>query len=154
MKPFAGGVLEDASLCVRFLMQYPDVALDPGFERAGEVEEVVALCEARAPLTEADRERIRGLRAELGTRFCRRCGYCMPCPEGVEIVTLMNMASFLKRFPPDKVLGGHTAAAVASHAACTDCGQCEEKCPYKLSIREQNKISVRLFEEFRRAHAA
>jgi hypothetical protein len=154
MKPFAGGAVEDASLCVRFLMQYPGVALDPGFERTTEVEEVVALCEERRPLDDADREKMRRIKAELGKRFCRRCGYCMPCPEGVEIVTLMNMGSFLKRFPADKVLTGGTAAAVASHASCTDCGQCEEKCPYKLSIREQNKVSVRLFDEFRAAHAA
>jgi predicted aldo/keto reductase-like oxidoreductase len=154
MKPFAGGVVEDASLSVRFLMQYPDVALDPGFERATEIEEVVAICEAARPLDDADRERIRRIRADLGTRFCRRCGYCMPCPEGVEIVTLMNMVSALRRFPPDKILRGGTAAAVASHVSCTDCGQCEDRCPYKLPIREQNKVSVRLYDEFRRTHAA
>jgi uncharacterized protein len=154
MKPFAGGVLEEAAPCVRFLLQLPGLVLDPGFERESEVEEVVALCDANAPLTTADKARIAKLQGELSKKFCHRCGYCMPCEQGVEIVTLMNMASFLKRFPPDKVLGGFTAAAVASHDNCTDCGECEGKCPYKLTIREQMKVSVRMFEEDKKKHAA
>ena len=34
MKPFGGGVLSDAEVCVRFFTDYPDVVLDPGFEKA------------------------------------------------------------------------------------------------------------------------
>ena len=136
MKPFGGGVFPHAGTCIRFLMQFPDIVADPGFETVAELEEVVALAESYAGLTDPDRQEMARLRGELCKRFCRRCGYCSPCPSGVEIVTLMNVPSFLKRLHPDKVFAEDRARAMETVQDCIDCGQCEEKCPYELPIRE------------------
>lgn len=150
MKPFGGGVLSDASVCIRFFHQYEDIVLDPGFETVEEVEEVVGLCREEKPLTMGDLEAIAQTRQEVGTRFCRRCGYCMPCPEGVEVRTLMTLESFMRRFPREKVVA-QFSQPVASHDNCTSCGECEEKCPYDLLIREtMNEITVQ-FREYQEA---
>ncbi len=149
MKPFAGGVLEDAELCVRFFMDYPEVVLDPGFEKTEEVEEVVRLCDAASGLTEANRTAIERLKAELGTRFCRRCGYCMPCPQGVQIPTVMNTQSFIKRFPNERLFSGNFAKGITSYENCIECGECEEKCPYDLPIIETMKLWVGKYEELK-----
>ncbi len=147
MKPFGGGVLSDAEVCVRFFTDCPDVVLDPGFEKAEEVDEVVGLCDAAAGLTEENRRTIERLRRELGTRFCRRCEYCMPCPQGVKITTVMNTESFLKRFPKDRLFSGSFAGGIDSHDNCIECGECEEKCPYDLPIIETMKLWVGKYRE-------
>jgi len=148
MKAFAGGVLESAPACIRFLLQYPEVAIDPGFERPEEVREVLALWRESAPLSEEDRQLIRRLREELGTRFCRRCGYCSPCPEGVQIIPLMTMDSLIRRFPEEALIGdAWIAEAGRSAELCTACGQCEERCPYKLSIIDGIREGARLWRQ-------
>jgi predicted aldo/keto reductase-like oxidoreductase len=140
MKPFGGGMLDNAAACVRFLLQFADVALDPGFERAEEIVEVLSLAgeeeRGRVEPTAADRTVMERLKGELGTRFCHRCGYCSPCPQGVSIVPLMTMESLIRRFTREQVTSGWAKDAAASAARCTECGACEKKCPYDLPIRK------------------
>jgi hypothetical protein len=135
MKPFGGGMLDNAPACIRFLMQFPDVATDPGFETIREVEEVAALAAGPAGMTGGDRAAAHRLRRELGDRFCHRCGYCLPCPQEVSIVTLMTMDTLLKRFPVEKRLNDWPEKAARTAALCNECGACEERCPYRLPIR-------------------
>ena len=137
MKPFAGGVLQDVAVCIRYLLSVPGVAADPGFECIKEVEEVLSLWKESAPLSDNDKAKMERLREELGTRFCRRCGYCMPCPNGVNIMLLMQMETLVKRFPAQRLGETWIADAVGSVENCVECGQCEEKCPYDLQIIEQ-----------------
>ena len=146
MKPFGGGLLENAPACIRFLLQYPEVVLDPGFERIEEIEEVIALCKEEASLSREDRITIEGIRKDLGTRFCRRCGYCSPCPHGVSIIPLMTMESIIRRFPPESLCSGWIAEAAESLENCQECGECEEKCPYELPIREGIKKGAEAFK--------
>jgi predicted aldo/keto reductase-like oxidoreductase len=157
MKPFGGGILGDAEVCVRFQLQYPDVVLDPGFEKMEEVDQVVALCNewaasGKPDLTEENRRTIERLREELGTSFCRRCGYCMPCPNGVLIPNIMSTQSFIKRMPTERLFSGFVLNNIASYDNCIDCGECEEKCPYKLSIRETMKFWVEKHRELQREY--
>jgi predicted aldo/keto reductase-like oxidoreductase len=147
MKPFAGGALADASACIRFLLQFPGLVTDPGFETLEEVAEVTALARENAPLSPRDRDTILRLRRELGTRFCRRCGYCSPCPQGVQIIPLMTMDSFIRRFPRDRLDSGWSGEARASLENCNECGSCEERCPYKLPVREQIREGARALEK-------
>jgi predicted aldo/keto reductase-like oxidoreductase len=136
MKPFAGGLLDQANLSIKYLLQFEGVVPDPGIEKVEEIEEIVSIVEGPWGMTAAERAALEAIRAEVGTRFCRRCQYCMPCPEGVEISTIMNVHSFYKRFPRERFAGGGLAASMATAANCVQCGQCEEKCPYELPIIE------------------
>ena len=145
MKPFGGGMLDDASACVRFLLQYPDVAADPGFEALREVEEVVRLAEGPGGLTAADRAAIGRWRAELGGRFCHRCCYCQPCPQGVSIMPLMTMETILRRLPLETVRDGWPGQAAATAGGCTECGECEQRCPYGLPIRQRIREGVEVW---------
>ena len=147
MKPFAGGELSNAEVCIHYLNGFTDVAIDPGFEKNVEVEEVIKLCGDGEPLTDSDLSEIEKLRTSLGTRFCRRCGYCTPCPNGVEIITLMTMGSLIKRFPPERIKNGWAAKAASTVDLCIECGECEEKCPYNLSIMQGIRKGAQLFNE-------
>lgn len=136
MKPFGGGALQDAPTCIRFLLSVSNVAADPGFEHIEEVDEVLSLWKEGAPLSEENKRAIERLRQELGTRFCRRCGYCSPCPHGVHIISLMTMETLVKRFPAEMLSEAWITEAGSSVENCIECGECEEKCPYDLSIME------------------
>jgi hypothetical protein len=145
MKPFAGGLLDDANLAIKYLLQFDHVVPDPGIERIAEIEEIVDIVQDYE-LTPQERQEMERIRAEVGTRFCRRCQYCQPCPEGVQITMLMVMPSFCKRFPVERLTEGWIAGIVASAQNCTECGECETKCPYHLPIREMMAEHIELYE--------
>jgi predicted aldo/keto reductase-like oxidoreductase len=136
MKPFAGGMLDKANLSIKYLLQFEGVVPDPGIETAAEIEEIVEIVNGPWEMTVEERQEMERIRAEVGTRFCRRCQYCMPCPQGVNIPTVMNVYSFWRRFPPERFYGGGVASAIETVENCIECGECEEKCPYDLPIIE------------------
>jgi len=150
MKPFAGGMLEEATLAIKYVLQYENVLPDPGIEQPSEIEEIVAIANGSLELTPEEQKKIERIRSMLGTRFCRRCGYCQPCPEGVRIRFLMNLESFWKRFPRERLIEGDFAAAAKSGNNCIQCGTCEERCPYHLPIREILQEKMELQEELLR----
>jgi len=160
MKPFAGGMLRNASLTIRYLLQFDNVVPIPGVERASEIEEIAAIVErGPQPLTAEEREEIDEIRERVGTRFCRRCLYCMPCPQGVEIQPLMTLPVLWELWPrelafSDESIGGYAKRVVASAENCIQCGECEVKCPYELPIREMIAEHVELYRQAAATHAA
>jgi predicted aldo/keto reductase-like oxidoreductase len=154
MKPLGGGLLSDANLCIKYLLQFDNVVPDPGIERIHEIEEIAGIVAGPWALSAEEWQAIEGIRAEVGTRFCRRCGYCEPCPQGVRISVLMNIRSFWKRMPASTLAGDWFAEAVDCARDCIECGECEEKCPYQLPIREMLVESIAFYEEALRSQGA
>jgi predicted aldo/keto reductase-like oxidoreductase len=149
MKPFAGGLLGKANLSIKWLLQFEGVVPDPGIETVDEMAEIVALLEGDWALTPRERQEIQDIRNELGTRFCRRCEYCQPCPQEIRISTVMNIRSFYRRFPPERFFSGRFPATVEQAKTCLECGECEERCPYQLPIREMLVENVAFYESVR-----
>ena len=135
MKPLGGGLLERADLCFGFLQGVEQVVPIPGIQSLEEAREIVDLYERRPPLGQGQRQQMAAIADELGERFCRRCGYCMPCEEGVQIPSVLMVKSQARRFPPQQARE-LAAKAMASAEACVACGQCTERCPYSLPIAE------------------
>ncbi len=135
MKPFAGGNITDARLAIGYVLHHETVVPDPGVERVEEIEEIVALVDEGIELTDGDWAKMGAIRDELGNRFCRQCMYCMPCPQGVEIWLLTYMKNLFRLWPRERVIQGFGDRAVTAEK-CIQCGECEEKCPYGLPIRE------------------
>ncbi len=146
MKPFGGGMLGNANLAIKYLLQFDGVVPDPGVEKAHEIEEIVAIANAPWELTSVEWEQIARIRAEVGVRFCRRCGYCEPCPEGVRVSLVMNLPSAWKRMPAERLTTGNLAEAIQTGRNCIECGECEEKCPYLLPIREMIAENMAIYE--------
>jgi len=149
MKPFAGGLLGKANLSIKWLLQFEGVVPDPGIETVQEMAEIVSLLEDSSVLTAEERQEIEDVRAELGTRFCRRCEYCQPCPQEIAISTVMNIGSFYKRFPPERFFSGRFPQTVERAKTCLECGDCEERCPYHLPIRQMLVENVAFYESVR-----
>jgi len=149
MKPFAGGLLGKANLSIKWLLQFPGAVPDPGIETVEEMAEIVGILEGDWALTPQERGEIQDIRNELGTRFCRRCEYCQPCPQDIPISTVMNIRSFYRRFPPERFFSGRFPQTVEKAKTCLECGDCEERCPYHLPIREMLVENVAFYESVR-----
>ncbi|MBA7678245.1 hypothetical protein ES703_86518 [subsurface metagenome] len=152
MKPLAGGMLDNATIAFKYLLQFPDIVINVGIEKVTEIEEAVSILENPQAMTTAEQQEMERLRQELGTRFCRRCQYCQPCSEEIPITTVMTSASFAKRMPPERFFSGMVSEAMEKAANCTECGDCEERCPYHLPIREMIAEQVKWYREEERKY--
>ncbi len=72
---------------------------------------------------------------------CTGCSYCMPCPEGVNIPTNFALYNDLLVFkdPTSIMVYNGFMAPEQRASSCVECGQCEEKCPQDIEIREELK---------------
>lgn len=140
MKPLAGGNLDDWKLALRYVAASDAIDISiPGMGSVEEVERNAAAAEDLSPLTAEELERCQAVRRELGTRFCRRCGYCAPCTVGIDIPSNFLMVNYLRKY--DLADWARTRyEGMAHHAGdCIGCGVCESRCPYELPIREMLK---------------
>jgi len=150
MKPFAGGRIRTAWLAIKYLLQFENVVPVPGIEKAEEMEEIVDIVNGSWELMPEEQEAIEDIRARVGTRFCRRCEYCMPCPQGVLIPPLMHLPVLWELWSPERFFSwDYITDGVESQKNCTQCGECEEKCPYHLPIREMIAEHVEFYRKLK-----
>ncbi len=147
MKPLDGGTLDRVDLAFKYLLQFPEVVPDPGVETLEQMQQIVAVAQGDLSLTSADRAEMDAIRAEVGNRHCRRCSYCEPCPTGIHIPSVLSLPSSFKRSSPARFFRLQTEENVADAEKCTECGECEEKCPYRLPIREMLKVATLFYRE-------
>lgn len=129
-------MLDNATIAFKYIFQFPDVVSIPGVEKVEEIEEMVRLYEGPQEMTPAEKEEMERMRDELGTRFCRRCNYCQPCTADIPISMVMTSDSFAKRMLPERFFPGMVIDAIEKAAYCTECGECEARCPCDLPIRD------------------
>jgi uncharacterized protein len=146
MKPMVGGMIDNASIAIKYLLQFPDILIIPGIERVEEIEEILGIYKEPHSMTEADVDKMERLRQDLDSTFCHRCDYCQPCPADVPISTVLFGQSFHKRFSRVRFFE-MVSDAMEKAAGCTDCGNCEERCPYHLPIRKMVADQVGWFKE-------
>ncbi|MBR6510051.1 MAG: aldo/keto reductase [Clostridia bacterium] len=98
-------------------------------------------------LTEQDREMLSRVVKEINSKIkvgCTGCGYCMPCPKGVDIPG--SFAAYNRYYSDSKFEGLKdyfmcTALRKNSTAVsnCINCGKCESHCPQAIEIRKELK---------------
>jgi len=149
------GAKSAAEVALRFVLGTPGVTLAlSGMNSLEQVEENARVASRKAPMTPRQRERML-LRLEKirtkGMRICTSCGYCMPCPHGVDIpqnFLLLNRAKLLGLVESGRArfedLRRHKDGD-KSALACRRCGKCLPKCPNKVPIIEQLAETARLF---------
>lgn len=172
MEPLLGGKLVDPPLpiqsiwdsaangrtpvgwALQWLWNQPEVSIVlSGMSAMEQVKENVALASASGvgALT-ADElvlyDQVRTKYSELMIIPCTKCGYCMPCPQGVDIPG--NFATYndgIMYNKPDASRGqyswwkyAHEVQGIYDHdvraAVCIQCGECQQKCPQRIPISE------------------
>ncbi len=76
---------------------------------------------------------------------CTGCQYCMPCPSGVNIPENFKHLNNAEMFDNAEGEMALYSDLEGQASICTECRQCEEKCPQKTPIKEMLKEVVRLF---------
>lgn len=148
MKPLAGGAIEDATLAIRFICANPDVTVViPGMFDLKEIDQNLAACEDKTPLSEAELAKMEEIRSQLGNNFCRRCNYCAPCTVGISIPNVFLFQGYLDRYGLGDWAKDRYSAMPVKASACIGCGACEKRCPYNLPIREMLKDAAAKFGE-------
>ncbi len=146
MKPFAAGLIKDANLAIKFLLQFDNVVPDPGIETIEDLEDIVGIVNGPWDLTSQERQAIGEIHENMESRFCRHCEECMPCPNGVHISQLLYLIAAYKLRSSEWFLKG-VEAHHKSWEECDLCGDCEEKCPYQLPIREMMRENIAFYEK-------
>lgn len=132
MKALSGGLITNSRAAYAYLAQYDNVLPLWGVQREHELDEFLsyipnppAMDAELSALIVKDREMLSG-------DFCRGCGYCMPCPVGIEINNCARMSLLLRRSPSANNLTPAWQEKMAKIEDCLHCGQCAAKCPYGL----------------------
>lgn len=135
MKPIAGGNIDDTILALRYIVNNPDCTIViPGMGSAEEVRQN-ASDEVFLPLSDEDKAECAKIARELGSQFCRRCGYCAPCPQGINIPNNFLFANYLRKYGLADWAKDRYATMPKNASDCVKCGICETRCPYDLPIR-------------------
>lgn len=132
MKALSGGLITNSAAAYAFLAQYDHVLPIWGVQRERELDEFLSYIDNPPVMNEELAEVIERDRKELLGEFCRGCGYCMPCPAGIEINNCARMSLMIRRAPSDAQMTEEMQAKMKRIEDCLHCGKCRSKCPYDL----------------------
>ena len=150
MKGLAGGLINNSRVAMAFMTQHPWALPIWGIQRMAELEEWLSYMDDTPAYDDEMRAFVERERTELMGEFCRGCGYCMPCPVGIQINNCARMSLMLRRAPSASWLSDHWQAEMAKIPSCLHCNRCRSKCPYELdtpALLEKN------YEDYQRVLA-
>ena len=157
MKAVGDGFLwRSAEQAFRYAWTLPINVMVAGMNTMAMLEQDLAYAESFTAMSEAEKEQWFFDAPELGNYVCRLCDKCLPCPEDVNIPRIFELEGWydrqmwdgVVRDPGDYMLRialrfwfSNEERARRAYAelpvkadACTDCGECEPRCPYHLPI--------------------
>jgi len=135
MKAMGGGLIKNSRASFAYINQFDNVLPIWGIQKMEELNEFLSYDE-NTILTDDLKADIEKDKEELGENFCRGCGYCMPCPEGINISTCARMSLWIRRFPTEPHLTPEWQQKMADIENCIECYACVDNCPYELDIPE------------------
>ena len=152
MKGLAGGMLTNARACYAFMKKYDNVVPIWGIQKMEELEQWLSLAQEDPDMDEELSAFIRKERQELSGSFCRSCGYCMPCPAGIEIYNCARMNMLLRRSPWQQYMTPQWREKMERINDCIGCRSCASRCPYQLDTPNLLKYMLKDYREFYEAH--
>lgn len=148
MKPMAGGNIEKGDIALKFILENNNITCAiPGMASIKEVEENAAVGNDFKILTFEEREEALEIANKLDNDFCRRCGYCGPCPQGIDIVNCNLFLNYIKKYELSDWAKNRYFSMKVRAKDCKECGICETRCPYNLPIRKKLKEVRKWFGE-------
>jgi predicted aldo/keto reductase-like oxidoreductase len=147
-----------ADWALQWVWNHPEVSVVlSGMSTMDQVIENLESASRSGPATLTEEElailsRVREQYLAIGFIGCTGCRYCVPCPEDVaipEILALYNQ-HYARRGDPDAqqeitTKYGETVPPEYGAERCVKCGECEDKCPQQLPIRNLLTRAARSF---------
>lgn len=132
MKSLSGGLITNARAAYAYANQFDNVVPIWGVQRESELDEFLEFVKNPVSMDDELKAIIEKDKEELSGDFCRGCGYCMPCPQGIEINNCARMSLLLRRSPSAGHLSKEGQEKMMKIETCLECGACKAKCPYGL----------------------
>lgn len=146
MKPLAGGAINDSKLAIKYILNNENISvIIPGMDSITQIEENSSV--KKGVYSQKEKDKINSLRKELDSNFCRRCGYCQPCPIGINIPLMFLCEGYYLRYNLKEWALSRYESMKTKPSECVKCGKCESKCPYNIKIRDRIDEIVRMMEE-------
>lgn len=150
MKALSGGLITNSAAAYAFMRDFDNVIPIWGIQKENELEEFLSYSNNPPSLTGEIKELIDKDKSELTGSFCRGCGYCMPCPVGIQINNCARMSLLLRRSPSAVFFTPQWQEMMKKIEECIECGQCSAKCPYELNTPELLKEN---YEDYKKVLA-
>ena len=150
MKALSGGLINNSAAAYAFEAQYDNVLPIWGVQRRSELEEFISYIDNPPVMNDEIKVLIEHDRKELSGEFCRGCGYCMPCPAGIEIHNSARMAPMPRRAPSDAQRTPEMQEKMKKIENCLHCNKCKSKCPYGL---DTPTLLQKNYEDYKRVLA-
>ncbi len=141
-----------AEWALRWIWNHPQVhVVLSGMNEEAHIEENIRVASESYPnsLKEEELKLYDQVKKEFGRLMkvgCTGCGYCMPCPFGVDIPLCFNYYNSKHLFKEKHMnfqyaafTGGLSGGNPSNASLCTGCGKCEKACPQHIPIRQKLK---------------
>lgn len=148
MKALSGGLITRSDVAYAYLAQFDNTLPIWGIQKEKELDEFISYNDNPPVLNDEIKAIIEHDRQELAGEFCRGCGYCMPCPMGIEINQCARMSLMLRRSPSANWLSPHWQEEMKKIETCINCGKCKAHCPYNLNTPELLKKNYEDYKTF------
>ena len=152
MKGMAGGLLANIRACYAFIKQFEGVVPIWGIRTMKELEGWLVVINEDPDLDDDLLAAIDKDRKELGDGFCRSCGYCMPCPVGIEIRNCARMDRLMRRALWQEFGSDAWRKKMDQINECLECRQCVPKCPYNIDIPNVLKFMLDDYNKYYEEH--
>jgi predicted aldo/keto reductase-like oxidoreductase len=163
MKPLAGGRLAEkqpssrarrfiggkslAQISLGYVLSNAHITCAiPGMMELRELDENLEVGREPRELTAEEIGELMEIVGEAGKGFCRHCGYCLPCPEGIPIPDVFRFESYYSRYGLEDWAREQYWSLAVKADVCTGCEQCLELCPYEVSIPERLRLAHQILK--------
>jgi len=153
MKPYGGGRLLNQGTspfgramsihqCIQYALDRPaTISCLPGVRNQEDLTSVLAYYDASRE--ERDYSYIANAKHQDMNGACIYCNHCQPCPAGIDIGAVNKYLDLANA--GDELAKNHYLKLARYAGACTGCGACEQRCPFRVTVRERMKQAVGLF---------
>jgi predicted aldo/keto reductase-like oxidoreductase len=125
----------------------------PGMAALTEVEQNVPLGYGAIPMSEEEKRRFFARLGGLNKEFrygqvCLRCGYCMPCPQGIDVPEVFRALDVYQSYPENLRRQGLVLyqSLDVKPGECAECRECLADCPAGLDIPARLKGAAEVLE--------
>ncbi len=121
--------------CLRWVMAHDVASMVPGFSSRAETESAVKVANEFRGLTKKEKADFKFGQFPPAP-YCRECGICIPCPDGVNTPLILGLDKYFSFFGIKNWSREVYERLSTRVDSCSRCGKCESKCPYKLPVIE------------------